>query len=431
MDFKLLYGDREVSFSFPDDRIKGVLEGRPLPNPLSEEELVKEALAHPLDSAPLSQIVRAGETACIIVGDMTRVWVRHHVLMPFLLNELNKGGIPDKNICIISATGDHRPQTAEEHRKLVGEEAYNRVEVIDHQARKADEMVFLGTTSYGTPVSINRRVAQADRVILTGGIVYHFLAGWGGGKKAVIPGVAAYETIMKNHSLAFLPDSGQGLNPSVCAGSITGNPCADDMVQGASMANPVFLVNTIINEEVHKIAKVVAGNWITAYQTGCRYVDDLFRVQIEEMADLTIASCGGYPKDINFYQTYKTIYNAHFTLNKGGTLILLSESREGLGNSDFAGIFTAYNSNPEREAAMRKAYTIGGHMGYHTTVISEDFDVLALTGLPEADVRSMGMIPIKSLDEALNFVRNKHGEIPPAYIMPHAGSTFPCLKGCS
>lgn len=428
MLLNLMYGEKEFQVEFPKDSVKKVLKSKPLPVPESEELLVKEALDNPIDSAPLREIVQNGETACIIVGDMTRLWVRHHVLMPFILDELNKGGIPDKDIFVVFATGDHREQTPEEHRLLIGEEAYKRVKVYDHNARIDEEMIYLGTTTYGTPVSINRRVVNADRVILTGGIVYHFLAGWGGGKKAILPGVASYETIMKNHSLAFHPEPGKGLNPSVCAGKIEGNPLSDDMVQAASMVGPDFLVNTIINEEYHKIAMVAAGNYITAFKKGCDYVNNHFGVEIAEQAELVIASCGGYPKDINFYQTYKTIYNAHFALKKGGTMILLSESREGLGNEDFANIFTNYKNNKEREEVLREKYSIGGQMGYHAAVIAEENDVIVISSLPDDVVRNMGMLPAKSLEEGLAFVREKHGGIPPAYILPHGGTTFPLLK---
>lgn len=425
MKIDLPYGDRFFSLELPAGRVKQVLEAKPLPVADSEEKLVAEALARPIDSAPLAELVNKGEKACIIIGDMTRSWVRHHVLIPPILNELNRGGISDRDIFIISATGDHREQADSEHKLLVGEEAWGRVQVVDHRARNQAEMAFLGHTSYGTPVSVSRRVAEADRVILTGGIVYHFLAGWGGGKKALVPGVSSYETIMKNHSLAFFPEEGRGLNPDVCAGRIDGNPCSDDMVQGASLVGPDFLVNCIINEDAHRIAYAVAGNYITAFRKGCALVEAHFGVSIADRSRLVIASCGGYPKDINFYQTYKTIYNAHFALEKGGTLLLISESRERVGSDDFASVFENYADNRQREAALRCNYTIGGQMGYHSAVIAEENDILVLSSLPAEQVEQMGMVPIKSLEEGLDFIVKKHGTIPPAYIMPHGGSTMP------
>ena len=426
MQCNLPYGDSEYLLNYPEEKVKGVLEGVAMQCPASEEAEVSRALENPVDSAPLSQLVKKGEKVCIIIGDVTRLWVRHHVLLPPIINQLNQGGIEDKDILIVSATGDHREHTAEEHRKLVGDDIYRRIKVTDHRAQAVEEMVKLGATTYGNQVLINRNVVEADRVILTGGIVYHFLAGWGGGKKALIPGVAGYDTIMSNHTLALHPEPGKGINPEVRAGKLEGNPCSDDMVQGASLVGPDFLVNSVINETEHKIALAVAGNYLTAFNRGCQFVDQHMAVQIDEPAPLVIASCGGYPKDINFYQTYKTIYNAHFALQKEGTMILLSESREDIGNDDFASIFTDFDNNADREASLRRQYTIGGYMGYHTAVIAADNQVLALTGLEKEKVAQMGMTAVTSIDQALEMVREKFGgDFPDAYIMPHGGTTLP------
>ncbi len=428
MQCKLPYGDREYLLEYPDERVKGVLEGQAMQCPVSEEAEVYRALDQPTDSAPLSQLVKKGEKACIIIGDVTRLWVRHHVLLPPIIDHLNRGGIEDEDILILSATGDHREHNSEEHRKLVGDAIYRRIKVMDHRTREKEGLVTLGNTSYGNEVTVNRNVVEADRVILTGGIVYHFLAGWGGGKKAIIPGVAGYDTIMRNHNLALHPKPGCGINPEVRAGKVEGNPCSDDMVQGASMIGPDFMVNSIINETERKIALVVAGNYLTAFSRGCCYVDQHMRVKIEAPAPLVIASCGGYPKDIDFYQTYKTIYNANLALEEGGTMILLTESREGIGNNDFANIFIDYDNNNDRETSLRHCFTIGGFMGYHSAIIAAEKRVLVLTDLKQEKVAKMGMIAINTLDEALGMVKEAiGGKLPDAYIMPHGGSTLPTL----
>ncbi len=429
MKRQLPYGDGEYTIEIPDQKVNSILEGIPMNSLDNENAEVRRAMNNPVDSAPLSQLVKNGEKVSIIVGDMTRLSVRHHVLLPPILDELNQGGVPDNDILIISATGDHREQKPEEHRKLVGEDVYKRVKVIDHRAEVDEELVSVGTTTYGNEVKINRNVVEADRVVLTGGIAYHFLAGWGGGKKAILPGVSGYNTIMQNHTFALHPEPGKGINPEVRAGKVDGNPCSDDMVQGASMVGPDFLVNSVINEADHKIALVTAGNYLTAFNKGCKFVDQHMSVRIKETAPLVIASCGGYPKDINFYQTYKTIYHAHFALQKGGTMILLSESREEIGNEDFASIFTDYDSNAEREAALRRKYTIGGFMGYHSAIIAEDNNLLVLSDLDHELVRSMGMAPVSSLEEALEIAASQHGgDLPRAYIMPHGGTTLPILS---
>ncbi len=427
MLLRLAYGEEEKCLDLTGLEIKKMLEPKPFTPSVSEESLVSAALQRPIASPPLGDLVRKGESACIIVGDVTRLAARYDLLTAPIIDELNRGGIEDDNITIISATGDHREQTPAEHRLIVGREAYRRCRVYDHRAHRRDELSYLGTTSFGTPVAINNMVLQADRVILTGGIVYHFLAGWGGGKKAIIPGVSGYDTIMKNHSLAFYPEPGRGLNPAVCAGKLAGNPCNEDMLEGAAMVKPDFLVNTIIDEDRHRIACVVAGDYLAAHEEGCAIVNDHFGITLEEKADLIIASCGGYPKDINLYQTYKTIYNAHFALKKGGTLLLLSECREKMGSDDFAQILTAYDNNESREAILRESYSIGRQMGYHTAVLAEEYDILLYSALSAEELSKTGMIACADLESGLDFIREKHKKWPTSYVMPYGGSTLPFI----
>jgi lactate racemase len=423
----MLFGKKALSLEVPDEQVTSLLEAKQFPAGTSEEELISEALSKPIDSLPLSELVCSGEKVVIVISDITRAWVKHDRFLPALLNELNRGGVADKDIVIVSATGDHRGQDAGEHSVLTGEEIYGRVPVYDHSSRDSEGLVSVGRTSRGTDVRINRRVAEADRVIITGGITYHFLAGWGGGKKALVPGVAAREAIMANHGIAFLPGDGEGLNPAVCAGRVIGNPLAEDMLEAADLIGPDFLLNTVIDEDRGIIAGVFAGHYKTAHEKGCRFVDEHFRVPLRQLSKVVIASCGGYPKDINFYQTYKTIYNAQLALQKRGTLFLISESSEGVGSDQFFEIFTAYKSNPEREAALRRDYSIGGQMAYHTALIAEENDLLVLSSLPEETVLAMGMIPVRSLSEGLDWIKNKHGADVKICIMPHGGSTLPEL----
>ncbi|MDW7651614.1 MAG: nickel-dependent lactate racemase [Bacillota bacterium] len=423
--YKLAYGRTGYEFSMEEEKILGVLRPRELPSPVSEADVVRAAMENPIGTPPLAEIVSPGETACIVVGDMTRLWVRHHVLLPLILDELNRGGIPDENITVVSATGAHREQSVEEHIQIIGEEAYKRVKVVDHKCQ-ADDLVDYGTTANGTPIRINPQVAGADRVILTGGIVYHFLAGYGGGKKAIMPGVADYAGIMANHRLALNPD-GPGLNSDVCAGRLDGNPLSDDMIQATRKVGVDFIVNTVTNDE-HKIALAVAGDLVAAHEKGCALVDEYFGVAIDSQADLVIASCGGYPKDINFYQTYKTTHNMVPAIKKGGVGILLSESCEGIGNELFYTICTAHPDNEAREDALRCDFEIASFMGYTQLVWAQESRFIAITGLPEEQVREMGMTPAKTLDEALTIAKEWLGDEYTAYIMPEGSTTFPVLS---
>jgi nickel-dependent lactate racemase len=423
-EYLFAYGRGELTCRLNPDRILGALRPKPLPSPESEEAVVRRAMENPIGSPRLKELVRPGEKVCLIVGDMTRLWARYQVMAPVILQELNEAGIPDKDITIISATGAHRAQTAEEHEKLVGAEIYRRIKMLDHDCRDAG-LVSLGTTSRGTPVLVNRLVYEADRVICTSGIVYHFLAGYGGGKKAIMPGVSGFASIMANHRLSLNP-GGPGLNQDVRAGKLAGNPLSEDMLEAARLAGADFMVNSIVNDE-HKVALAVAGDLAAAHAAGAALVDEYFGVSISEPANLVIASCGGYPKDINLYQTYKTAHNMVRAMKPGGIGILLSESCEGIGNDKFRTICTDFPDNESREQELKTNYEIASFMGYTQLLWAQQNYIILVSSLPPEQVCQMSMIPARTLDEALSLAEGFLDSNYKAYLMPAAATTLPFL----
>jgi len=425
--FDLLIGNKKLSFLFPQKNLIKVLEPKELSS-LDEKKAIKQALENPIGTARLSEIVNRGEKVAIVVSDITRLWVRSNVFLPFILAELNNGEIPDKDIFIVLGNGAHRDQTPEEMKLILGKEVYSRVRVHNHHCKNKDELTYLGRTTYSTPVWLNRRVVEADRVILTGGIVYHFLSGWSGGKKAVLPGIASFHCIMANHSLGLHPEERKGLNPDVCAGKMKNNPVSDDAIQAANFLKPDFILNVVLNNE-QRFGNIVAGDMIKAHETGCRIVEEYFGVEIKEKAGLVIISCGGYPKDIDFYQSYKTLYNADRAVRKGGVVIIVAECHEGIGNDNFYRIFTDFENNIEREKFLRKNYEIGRHMGFHTALMTADYSIIIISELSEEIIQNMNMVPAKNMDEALKIAYCKIGNNPRTYIMPHASTTFPIYRG--
>lgn len=213
-NFSLKYHTGSVNFSIPEENLLGEIHSRAVPCAPTEEAAVKEALGHPIDSLKLDEIVKTGEKVCIVVADVTRAWQRGFVYLPILVNELNQLGIRDEDILFLSATGTHRAQSDEEHIRMIGEELFKRIKIVDHDCDDENNLVYIGTTSHGTPVKVNKLILQYDRVIITGGIVYHFMAGWGGGRKAIIPGISARSTISANHRLALDPMPGKGQQSS-------------------------------------------------------------------------------------------------------------------------------------------------------------------------------------------------------------------------
>ena len=391
-----------------------------------EATLIADALENPVGTSRLRDIVAPGETVAVVISDLTRLWVRQHLFIPRIVDELLAGGVDPADITLVAATGDHRGHTRDEWDMLVGEDLPASIGRLDHDARDDQSMVPLGETTRGTPVAVNCRVVESDRIVITGGIVYHFLSGFSGGMKALLPGVSGYATIMANHSLA-LAEAG-GVRRSVAAGRMAGNPCSEDIWEGGGMAHPDFLFNVVVDDETHRIVEAVAGDPHEAHRRGREVARANWEVPIAERAEVVWASSGGYPKDINLYQTYKTLYGARRAVRPGGTVVIASQCPEGMGNDDFAATILEYADNAARERALRERFTIGGYMAYHAALMAAECDVLLISDMPAAEIRSAGMVPVPDLSSAADRVRAKYGGGSGYYVMP-SGSAFPVVKG--
>lgn len=424
--FNLKYGTGKVEFSLPEEDVLGVIESSPVPGAASEEEAVRSALAHPVGSPTLDKIVKPGESVCIVICDITRAWQRGNVYIPLLVEELSKAGIRDEDMLFISATGTHCEQTEDEHKKLIGEDLYRRIKVVDHICTDTDSMVYLGTTSHGTPVKVNKKVLEYDHVIITGGIVYHFMAGWGGGRKAILPGVSSYETVMANHALALLPGAGSGRNPAVTTGNFEGNILHEDMVEAMNMVKPSFLLNVILDVQ-GKIGWAVAGDPYEAHVAGTKIVDSVDGVPIPRKADLVVATAGGFPKDINLYQGSKTILNAWEAVKEGGAMIVMITCSEGFGNEEVQTMLQGFDSMAAREEEIRREFTIAKFVGYVIADVAEKHDFYFLSSIPASEFAGTGIQVVNSVEEALEKVYAKHGAKLSTWVMPMGANTKPTV----
>ena len=421
------YGKEEFAVTLPAEKIAAELEPNRVELPQrTVAEHIRYALAHPVDSAPLDQLVHAGETVCIVISDVTRRWQSPETYLPILIEELEKAGIRDEDMLILSATGTHRRQTREEHVGMVTEAVYDRIRVVDHQCEDTENLTYVGTTSFGTPVWLDKRALECDHIILTGGVVYHFMAGFGGGRKSILPGIAGRETIMKNHNLALNPGLGNGSNPQVRSANMNANnPVHADMMEACSMANPTFLVNVVVNDDQQVIA-AFAGNWITAHRAACDLVDRMYGVPAKEKTPLVIASAGGFPKDLNFYQTIKTLCNALEVVEDGGTIILVTKSQEGYGSPDTQKQIAGYPTMVDREKALRENFSIGAFIGYLFAECAETHHMIVVTSMKQEEFGTARIHAVQTLDEALALSRELNGGRDlRATLLPHGANTLP------
>lgn len=427
-DFQLKYGKEVVSFKIPEEQVLYELWGKQYPALADLQKVYRHALDYPIDSAPLREIVKPGEKVVVTVSDITRGWQRNDRVLPVLIETLNEAGIPDANITILIVVGAHRLNTEDEFGELCGKEICHRVRVINHDCWDTKNMVYLGKTSRGTEVSVNRLAVEADRLILTGGVIYHYMAGYGGGRKGILPGLSSIKTIRQNHLMAMSPALGSGSNPYAASGRTRGNEMHEDMMEVAGFVQPDFIVNTVPNLD-GQIAGVFAGNWVSAWLDSVKLVDEIFGVEVEEEADIVIATAGGYPRDINLYQTGKTMDNAYYAMKKGGVAVILAECPDISEPREFFQWFE-FPSLLEMEKSLRENFTIAGWVALKEMECNDKGPFILLTKKENFDlVKKAKFTPASSIDEALKLAYEKCGtKNPRITVMPQGANTFPILR---
>jgi nickel-dependent lactate racemase len=409
------YGEGTLSVSVPEKNLLGVIVPKQAAVERGDEnEILCAALDHPIGAPPLRRLARKGQKVCIVTSDMTRPCPSER-LLPLVLDELTAAGVPDEDIFIVMGLGLHRPMTDAEIDRVVGEAVHRRIRVLNHDA---EDVVRLGVTSAGTPVEFFRAVVEADLRVCLGNLEFHWFAGYSGGAKAILPGVASRATVTANHSLMT--------RPGVGSGRIEGNPLRMDIEEGVAMLGVDFILNVVVDGE-HKILDAVAGDLTAAHRRGCRTIAERGMAPVDRKADIVIASAGGFPKDINMYQAHKGLENAGYFVRDGGILILAAECREGWGNKTFEAWMKAASSPQDVLERIRQEFLLGGHKAAGIANIEQRAGVFLVSSMPGDQVEKMFMTPCRSLQEALGVAFDALGAGSLVLALPHAGSIIPTV----
>jgi nickel-dependent lactate racemase len=340
MRVDLAFGQNGLTVDLPDGFHYRVLEARsavPLGCP---EEAVRRALDAPTASPPLRELARGKPSAAISVCDITRP-VPNRLILPAILSDLEAAGIPRGKVTILIATGLHRPATPEEIWEICGEDIATRYHVVNHNARALADHRHLGSTASGTPVYIDERFVSAALHISVGFIEPHLMLGFSGGRKLIVPGLAAQETIKVLHSPKFMRDH------RACEGSIDQNPLHLELLEIAGMACHDFLVDVALARGTGQrpIAAVFAGDPIQTHREGVRFVSQVMLETLDEPVDAVITTGAGYPLDLTFYQSIKGITAASQILKPGGKILLMAACEEGSGGKEFSRLLVEHSSD--------------------------------------------------------------------------------------
>lgn len=416
-------GTQNLAFSIPDATYLDTLDiahSPPLPDPIST---LKESLANPIGlPSHAFTAFKPSDTVAIVVSDSFRE-TRVDVLLPTILDQLNDHGIAPKNISITFSTGTHRPPTQTETIQILGPEIAHSFQnrIHQHDSNDTQELVSIGTTTRGTPVEVNKRVEQSDRIILTGNVVLHYFGGFGGGRKSLVPGLASTKTIAYNHAMNLHPTE-DTLDPNVKIGHIKSNPVAEDMLEATLLSHVDCIINTILNSKNH-VTQIFTGDLILAHEAACTSAYDTFTTPITERADLVIAAS---PSTKNFVQTHKALFNAYQAVKPLGLIIMLAPCPEGIGGEQFEK-WLRLGDRASIIAELRIQSEINGQTALSTREKAPIMHIV--TSMNDDQIDLLGATKAQDLDSAIEAaladLANSGIQNPTYRIMPNAAYTVP------
>ncbi|MEN3325733.1 MAG: lactate racemase [Acidobacteriota bacterium] len=415
---QLAYGRGSVELNFDEARFSVLTADRIPKTPLKDFE-IGLALDDPIASPPIDELVSSDDSVLIVVSDATRATASAQIVN-LLTRRLVQVGVSPASMAVIFAAGIHRPVTEKEKAELLTPFIVQRLRILTHDAYDPSQLHAFGRTESGVTVELNSALREFSRVFLTGGITFHYFAGFTGGRKSICPGLASAKTIEATHMLALDFESG-GRKAGVRAGALDGNAVHEECERVASLVAPTFSINTIVNEEKRAV-RLYAGDWRLAHRAACDYYLDHFSVPIPSKRDIVIVSSSGFPHDINLIQAHKALDMAALACNDGGTIVLLAECGDGLGRPDFLKWFDETDARA-LAARLVNGYEVNGQTAWALLTKAERFRVCLVSELPPDDVRRMRMVPVRTIEEALEHAGNGDG-----FVMPRGAAVLPLIQ---
>ncbi|HEY8909487.1 MAG TPA: nickel-dependent lactate racemase [Desulfosporosinus sp.] len=419
MKVTLAYGKKGLNINVPEH--SKIIEPTHLELPADDHELVLHALRNPKGTKPLKEMVKSSDKVVIVISDITRP-TPNHKLVPWIIEELPH--VPLENITIINGTATHRDQTREEFVEMLGETVVETVRVINHHCHEKSELTRLGTSSFGCEILLNKEYVEADFRIVTGFIEPHFFAGFSGGPKGIMPGIAGIETILTFHNAKMIG------HPLATWGILENNPLQEMTREVNTFCKPDFLLNVALNGE-KEITNVFAGELVAAHATGCAYVKEHAMIKCDKRYDVVITTNSGYPLDQNLYQAVKGMNAAHKIVKQGGTIISASECIEGMpDHGNFVKILQMRNSPKELlEMINDPSFQMFDQWeAQRLAMIQEWADIYLYSTLPDESVRIAMLTPTKDIEQTLAELTRKYGDEMSIAVLPLGPLAIPYVE---
>ena len=419
LDAVLKYGKEEVMIPIRGAKSIVTLATKPMPVIEDIEAELKKGLESPIGSKPLKELISADDEVTIVVSDYTRAWMHQGAVLTILGHYLTEEmQVPFSHIEVVIALGTHRKSTDAEKKLVAGDYLYEHCNVTDHDCD--GPCVNLGTTSRGTVVEVNPLIV-GRKTIIVGGTVHHMMAGFGGGRKNILPGVSSRRTIRQNHERALDPVKPQTYE-KVGSGLMVENPIHEDMYEAAALAAPTFGINIVADTKGNH-SGFFCGDGTKAWAESCLFQKSFYECPIEKEADIVICSTGGYPKDLNLYQGCKGLINSMRAVKKGGLLLWLCRCEDGTGAPDYTSWLAPLKEGRLTEA-LRSDFTIGGYIFFLTIETLQKAECRIMSLIEKETTDTMGMTGTDNIEDLLAGVDFTGKDV---CIMPH-GSIVPMEK---
>ena len=420
MHFNLKYGNGTLPADIEDRQILQVLLPKPRAPLAQPLEAVRRVLAEPDGTPPLVSMLSKRKPAkvVVVVNDITRP-TPYEVLFPPLLEAFQKAGIPDSAVTLVTATGIHDPHTPEQNIQVYGKDICRRFRIVSHDATDSQGLVYKGKLPSGYDFWLNRLVDEADFLITLGVVMPHYFAGFSGGRKSILPGVAGKETVQKNH--ARMVELMDNLPP------IRENPVSLEMIHAARIADVDFILNVVVDDN-NQVVEVVAGDLEQAWYRAVDVSESMYLVPVPKAADIAISSACGFPRDINLYQAQKALDHADKATRKGGTIIMVAECRDGYGEKVFEDFMNRGWTPQQIMNEIKAHFVMGGHKAYAFAKVAAEKQVIMVTSLPEQIVASCFARKAESVQEAVAMALESQGKDATFIVMPEGAVTVPKMS---
>ncbi len=420
MKIQLEKGSGLINFSISDNMIIDTLTGKNIPS-LSHGQIKNAIVKGIKESAPLNIV---NKEIVIIAPDNTRLWARGDIFVPVIVKTLLDLGVDRHNIKIIIALGTHADFNHDEFPALVGDFCTKKIKIINSANKNYDRLIFIGTTKKKTDLYITREACEAEHIIIFGGVLHHLIAGFGGGRKYILPGIAGYDSIQQNHSLAIQKDGKP--HPMVKQTQLSGNPVNEDMENAATMflKNKTCSYVAVAANGAGDIFHAGVGQLKETFKHGCEKLNNACCEKILQKGDFALISAGGHRTDTFLYQATKALFNAVNAVKENGKILFVAEAQQGIGNKTFEKILKKYRKNPEKIGAkLVNQFDMPSYVAFRVIDVLKRFDVTLVSNFSKQETEELGFKYTDDIDRYINKSLKGAG-----YIIPFAENVLPVLN---